>query len=201
MRILLADDDMVSRTLVERHLESWGFDTEVVFSGDAALRALQKDSSIRMAILDWIMPGTSGLDVCRSIKESGLSHLVWVIMLTSRTRSRDLAEAFDRGADDYISKPFAAAELKARVEAGMRTLTLESKLQGKIAELQAALTHVKLLQGILPICAWCKKVRDDDDYWREVEEYVAAHTDARFSHGICPDCLKTRFAEYDIEGK
>jgi response regulator RpfG family c-di-GMP phosphodiesterase len=96
----------------------------------------------------------------------------------------------DSGADDYVIKPFDAEELQSRVRVGQRVLDLQRRLADRVRELETALTQVKQLKGLLPICAYCKMVRDDRDYWQQVEEYLCTHTDVQFSHGICPTCWK-----------
>src|SRR5439155_4831059 len=101
------------------------------------------------------------------------------------------------GADDYITKPFDRGELQARLQVGRRIVELQKGLADRVRELEAALSRVRQLQGLLPICAWCKKIRDDQNYWHQVETYIGSHSDARFSHGICPDCLKTVMEKVD----
>ena len=93
------------------------------------------------------------------------------------------------GADDYLTKPYHRDELRVRVEVGVRMIELQEKLADQIGELQEALDQVKRLQGIIPICGYCKKVRDDSDYWQNVESYIATHSEAEFSHGVCPSCF------------
>ena len=94
------------------------------------------------------------------------------------------------GADDYLHKPCDPEELNARLEVGKRVLNLQRELRARVNDLEDAMASIKQLRGLLPICAYCKKIRDDGNYWRQIEEYVSAHTDARFSHGICPACLE-----------
>lgn len=112
-------------------------------------------------------------------------------MLTSRNEQSDIVEGLRAGADDYLVKPWDAAELHARVEVGCRMVSLQDRLAEKIQELQEALNQVKALEGILPICSFCKKIRDDRNYWRQVEDYISSHSEARFTHSVCPECIKS----------
>jgi DNA-binding response OmpR family regulator len=104
---------------------------------------------------------------------------------------REIVEGIEAGADDYLTKPYDSDELRARVQVGARIVELQSTLAARVNELKAALEHVKQLQGILPICSYCKKIRDDQDYWQTVESYITDRSEAEFSHGICPACYET----------
>jgi sigma-B regulation protein RsbU (phosphoserine phosphatase) len=136
-----------------------------------------------------MMPGLSGPDVCRLVRDRQ-GDAPYLILLTSRGSRRDIVTGLDAGASDYLVKPFDTDELRARVRAGARIVELQSGLADKVAELESALGNVRRLHGLLPICAYCKAIRDDSDYWHRVEEYVAEHADVQFSHGICPKCLE-----------
>jgi len=118
--------------------------------------------------------------------------LTYVIMLTAKSKASDLAEAMESGTDDYISKQFNPIELNARINAGVRIVRLQKALMDDINELEETLAHVEQLQGIIPICAWCKKIRDDSQFWDSVEEYISKHSQVEFSHSICPDCLSEK---------
>ena len=194
-RVLMAEDDLVSRKLLAASLKKWGYEPVVTCDGSEALEAFHADGSIQMAVLDWMMPGMEGPDVCRRIKEAKDRPFTYVIMLTALTEKRDIVKALSTGADDHLAKPWDATELEARINAGFRVVDLETSLRSKINDLKRALDHVKQLQGILPICAWCHKIRDDSDYWHSVEEYFERFSEAQFSHSICPDCLKARSAD------
>jgi response regulator RpfG family c-di-GMP phosphodiesterase len=126
---------------------------------------------------------------------------MYLILVTAREARGDVIAGLDAGADDYVIKPFDADELRARVAVGVRVLSLQEGLAERVAELQAALTNVKQLSGLLPICSYCKRIRGDDQYWQQVEGYIAAHSDAQFSHGICPACYKTVSAELDAAAR
>ena len=192
MRILVAEDDSASRALVERFLLRWGHDVVVATDGDEAWAALQQDDPPELALLDWMMPGMDGIEVCRRARADEQLRSLYIIMLTARTDREDLVQGLEAGADDYVTKPFEAGGLRARLGVGARVVALQRELKGRVRELELALSRVDQLHGLLPICCYCKSVRDDSDYWHNVEAYVEAHSAARFSHGVCPTCLETR---------
>ena len=190
MKILVADDDLVQRRLLERTLTAWTYSVQTVVNGEQAWEVLSSATPPSLAMLDWMMPGLTGLDVCRRLRESGRTP--YVILLTSKNRTEDLVAALDSGADDFIAKPFDPAELRARVRVGERIASLQNKLADRVAALEHALAQVTQLQGLLPICMYCKKIRNDQNYWQRVESYIGEHSGATFSHGICPECIENR---------
>jgi DNA-binding response OmpR family regulator len=112
-----------------------------------------------------------------------------VIVATARDDDASVVRLLDAGADDYVIKPFKAAELKARAQVGMRMVALQESMARRLAELEQALANVKALRGLLPMCSYCKKIRVDDKYWQQLEGYLSDHSEAEFSHGICPECF------------
>ncbi len=190
MRILIAEDDIVSRKVLTSFLEKWGHKVIAVENGNDAIEILKGDNAPSFAILDWMMPEKDGTEVCQWLRKQDNGAFVYVILLTAKTEKDDIVAGLSSGADDYITKPFNQAELKQRVKAGERIITLETALQSKISDLKDALQNIKQLQGILPICAWCKKIRGDDEYWHSVEDYISSHSNTDFTHGICPECLE-----------
>jgi len=128
------------------------------------------------------------VELCRRARQDDRLASAYILLLTSRTAKEDIVQGLEGGADDYVTKPFDTAELRARIQVGARLVSLQSALAERVRELEGALSHVKQLHGLLPICCYCKKIRDDKNYWHQVESYVANHADVRFSHGICPDC-------------
>ena len=192
MQILIAEDDRTNRLVLTGNLKKWGYDVVVTNDGAEAWDALQQEGAPQLAILDWMMPELDGPDVCRLVRDNpDLRHL-YLILLTARGEEDDLVEGLQAGADDYVSKPFRPKELQARVQVGLRVVGLQARLAERVRDLQAALAREKHLQGLLPICSYCKKIRDDNDYWTQVERYVEDHANVAFSHGICPDCFETR---------
>ena len=116
---------------------------------------------------------------------------------STRGEKADIIAGLDAGANDYLAKPFDPGELHARIEVGRRMIEMQDALADKIAELGRALSQIKTLRGIVPICANCKKIRNDAGYWQQVEVYVHNHTEADFTHGICPECMETLYPEFE----
>jgi DNA-binding response OmpR family regulator len=190
MRILIAEDEPVSRRLLQKSLEHWGYEAVVCVDGTEAWSALQGEDAPPIAVLDWMMPGMDGPDICRGIRESTRAQQPYLMLLTGRTRMADVVTGLKAGADDYLTKPVDRDELEARLGVAVRVVQLQQRLAQRVAELEQAMSRVRQLQGLLPICAYCKRIRDDQNYWNQVETYIAEHLDIRFSHGICPACLE-----------
>jgi two-component system, cell cycle response regulator len=144
MRILIAEDAPLQRLLLQSLLTEWGHDVIVTKNGTEALAALQTENPIRLAILDWMMPGASGIDICKQIRATSAGHYVYILLLTARNQEQDLVEAFEAGADDYLTKPVIAAELKGRLRAGTRVLELEERLIATSDSLRIQATHDSL---------------------------------------------------------
>ncbi len=164
-----------------------------------------------LIITDWEMPGLSGIETIQKLKALTETCDIPVIMCTGiMTTSENLELALNAGAVDFVRKPVDPIELAARVRSTLLLSETYSKLQNGRAELEVlneslrernvelelAIDHVKTLRGLLPICSHCKKIRDDSGYWRQIEVYISQHSEAGFSHGICPDCLDHHYSEY-----
>jgi DNA-binding response OmpR family regulator len=190
MKILIAEDDPVSCRILEMTLSAWGHDVSVARDGRAAWDILQRADSPALAILDIMMPEMDGCEVCRKVREVSGAIPPYLILLTAMTAKDDVVRGIKSGANDYLTKPFHREELKVRVEVGVQMLELQRVLTDRVKELEDALSQVKQLQGLLPICSYCKKVRDDQNYWQKVDTYLSDRIDVQFSHGVCPDCLE-----------
>jgi DNA-binding response OmpR family regulator len=172
--------------MLGRTLETWGFEVAIAHDGRAAWEQIVSDTPPALAIVDWEMPELDGIELCRRVRATRLRPPIYVILLTARTSRLDLVAGLEAGADDYLTKPFDPDELRARIHVGLRTLRL--------------IADIKQLTGLLPICTYCKRIRSDHDYWDQVEHYIAEHTDAVFSHGICPSCLNKALADMETSG-
>ena len=199
MHVLIAEDDRVTGEILARTLQRWSYSTTVVADGAQAWDRLRVATDPTLAILDWMMPEMDGPDVCRRVRQELPLANMYLLLVTARESRGDVVAGLDAGADDYIIKPFDPEELRARVAVGTRVLGLQQKLAERVEELQTALSNVKQLRGLLPICSYCKSVRTDQNYWERVDHYMTQHTDVQFSHGICPACYETVIAGLDEE--
>jgi phosphoserine phosphatase RsbU/P len=190
MRVLIAEDNLTARHALEIHLGQWGYEVVSTSDGVEAWDVFQSPPAPRLAILDWMMPQMDGLEVCRRVRSLATAEPPYIILLTARGHPEDIVAGLESGADDYLTKPVDRGELRARLQAGRRVVELQASLAARVRELEAALGRVKRLQHLLPICCYCKKVRNDENYWQQVEAYLCEHGDVQFSHGICPDCYE-----------
>lgn len=190
INILIAEDHTATRFMLSSLLERHGYHVTAVNDGYMAQGALAAPDGPAIALLDWGLPHQSGLEICREIRKLGGRHFVYVIIVTARDTVQDLAEAFAAGADDFIRKPCEPVEILSRVRSAERIVELEHRLSGRIQECEVALENIRNLKRLLPICMYCKKVRDDSQYWQEIEHYIHQQTGTDFSHGICPDCFQ-----------
>jgi CheY-like chemotaxis protein len=189
LKALIAGDDPVSHKLIEARLKQWGYEVVSARNGEEAWEAFQAQNEPIVAILDWMMPGTDGLEVCRRIRQSEPAQPVFIIFLTAKDQADDIVEGFDAGANDYLTKPFNVQELKARVKVAAQIISLQSQLADRITQLEAALDENHQLKGLLPICSYCKAIRNDDDYWEQMEVFISDRLETQFSHSVCPKCL------------
>lgn len=195
LEVLVADDDPISLRILQGALEKWGHPVVAVKNGNEAWHVLSESDRPSIAVLDWMMPGMDGVTICRKVRARPSGSQLYLILLTARTDRLDVVEGLDAGADDYVTKPFHHAELRARVGVGVRVVELQKRLADRAQELELLLNQVKQLRGLLPICMYCKRIRNDQDYWQQVETYIVEHSEAAFSHGICPECYEKMLSE------
>ncbi len=197
MRVLIADDDPALRHALSVQLSRWGYEPAPCGNGIEARATLLGADPPLLALLDWGMPGADGIELCREIRNLPSLASTYVILLTGHSERDDMVVGLGCGADEYMVKPVDWELLRVRLQVGVRIVTLQESLKLRVQELQEALGTVKVLAGLLPICSYCKRIRDDNDYWQQLESYVSTRTDAQFSHGICPGCLDR--AHLDLE--
>jgi CheY-like chemotaxis protein len=181
-KILIVDDQPENIRILMETLKA-DYATIPATNGEAALKKAMEEPAPDLILLDILMPGIDGYEVCSRLKAQPQTEAIPVIFITAISEVMDSAKAFELGAVDYVTKPFNPSTVKARIQTHM-------KLSSTMKALKEALDKVKLLSGLLPICAHCKNVRDDKGYWSQIEAYIDAHSEVRFSHGICPECVK-----------
>ncbi len=195
-KILVAEDDVISRHLLVNLLLRNGYEVISCQDGNEAWGHLSSPDGPHLAILDWMMPGLRGIDICKNVREQNLEIAPYLIILTaSRNEKKDVLEVFRTGTNDYIEKPFNANELITRVKLGEEHIRLQIELTDRIKALEEAYQHIQTLQGILPICMHCHNIRNDNESWERIEDYISRHTDAQFSHGICPKCAQELYPD------
>ena len=199
MKLLIAEDELTVRTVLHKTLTKWGYEVIAVENGQEALHILRGADSPQLALLDWMMPEMDGIEVIRQVRAEESETHKYILLLTAKGETEDIVKGLDAGANDYITKPFNLAELQARVKVGERVTNLQSELSKRVVELQNALNHVETLQGLIPICMHCHKIRDDSDAWTKLESYIEVRSAAEFSHSICPDCLEKYYPEDEEE--
>jgi CheY-like chemotaxis protein len=187
MKVLIVDDIQENIDNLIITLESEGYDITTATSGEKALQ-LANDFLPDLVLLDVEMGGIDGFETCRRLKQNEFTNDIPVIFVTASVDLKDVDQGFLCGGVDYISKPFRHEEVCARVRTHLHLRALVKQQQSLIIELQDALEKVKTLSGLLPICAWCKMIRDDSGYWNQIEIYIRDHSEADFTHSICPEC-------------
>jgi phosphoserine phosphatase RsbU/P len=177
VKILAVEDDAVARAVLRQALRRLGHEAIEAADGEAAWELLQKHEEVRVVVSDWMMPGADGLDLCQRIRRRANAEYIYFILVTSRdaTEANQTAAA-DAGVDDFLTKPLDFAELWMRLRVAERILRYT--------------TQVRQLEELLPICSYCKKIRDDRNYWQQIEGYISERTGSDFSHSVCPDCYQ-----------
>ncbi len=175
MKILIVEDDPIAGAVLEASLKELGHEIEIAMDGEDGWRRFSA-APRRLIISDWMMPGLDGLGLCRRIRVQGGDYTYFILLSNLTTSGENLDQAMAAGVDDFLTKPAKLAELKARLHVAERLLSY--------------VTQVRQLQEIIPICGYCRKMRDDKNYWSQVEEYIGKQTGSSFSHGVCPDCYE-----------
>ncbi|MEW6050247.1 MAG: response regulator [Candidatus Zixiibacteriota bacterium] len=195
MKIVIADDSNTSRRMLESIIKQWGFEVVSFENGADVWDALKKQTEPSLVILDWVMPGLTGVEICSLLRKHEKGMPSYVILLTACDSKDEVIKGLEAGANDYVTKPFHKEELRARMAVGKRVLELQLGLSHKIQELELSLREIKTLRGIVTICMHCHKMLNDERSWERLEKYVQEHSEAQFSHGLCPECLEKYYPE------
>lgn len=194
-RLLIVDDVPQNLQVLAGILAPFSGQLSAATDGPSALE-LAREAPPDLILLDVTMPEMDGFEVCRQLQADPRTREVPVIFLTARTQSEDIVRGFEAGAVDYVNKPFHPPELLARVRTHLALKGALDRERAMRLELEAALANIKVMSGLIPICARCMKVREDSGYWTRVEAYVSARSGATFSHGVCPECTQALYPEF-----
>lgn len=208
--ILIVDDMPASLEVLIKILTEQGYEVRPAQNGQIALTAIQ-ELPPDLVLLDICLPDMDGYEICQRLKADDDAQIrnIPIIFISVHGETEDKVKAFKIGGVDYITKPFQVEEVLARVNTHLTIRNLQrqleeknrqlqnqnEKLEKKKTELQEALDNIKTLRGLIPICASCKKIRDDDGFWQQVEAYISEHSQAQFSHSLCPECAKKLYPE------
>jgi len=196
LNILVVDDDPDIRFATVRLLRKAGYLVAEADTGEMGL-CLVRETHPDLVLLDVMLPDKDGYEICRIIKTDEELKNTYVILISGKkTWSDDQSEGLEIGADGYVARPVSNRELLARVQSMVRIIRAERDRDRLIGELQEALASIRTLRGLLPICCHCKKIRDDKGYWSQLEKYLHEHSDAEFSHSICPECREKLYPDY-----
>ena len=181
MKVLIAEDDRTSRALLQGSLLKLGYEVVEAVNGASAWDALGRTGA-RIVVSDWVMPDIDGLELCRRVRARKEAPYVYFILLTGKMLGESHhAKAMNEGVDDFLTKPLDIDALRIRLRVAERIVLLTER--------------VRSLEGILPMCAYCRRIRDERGKYQGLEEYVSAKTPAQFSHGVCPECAKKHFPD------
>ncbi len=217
--LLIVDDLPENIKVLGTSLQYEGYVISFATSGEQAIEMALKNR-IDLILLDIMMPGMDGYQVCRALKTEERTKNIPVIFITGKTEKEDIVRGFDAGAVDYITKPFNAAELSARVRTHMELKKARQiienqadelawankRLMEKNKKLQQAIDEIETLKGLLPVCSNCKKIRtgnadpNQTSSWVSLEAYLHEHTAVEVTHSICPDCMRKLYPDlYESE--
>lgn len=191
--VLIVEDDPVSLEILDAIVKDMGLGVERAANGLEALNRVYR-SAPDLILLDVVMNGLDGYEICSRLQGDRETDNIPIIFISALKEEEDEARGLSLGAVDYIFKPFSPTIVQARVRTHLELKRhrdqLEEMVVERTRELHDALTTLKTLKGLLPICASCKKIRDDQGYWNRLEDYIEHHSEAEFTHGICPDCAR-----------
>ena len=193
--IMIVDDILENVELLMELLSKEGFLVRTANDGELALRSIRAKGP-ELILLDIRMSGMDGFEVCSRLKAEAGTSQIPVIFISAFGDEKQKVKGFEVGGVDYVTKPFSPAEVISRVKTHVTLRRTQVELENRAGQLENALAQVKRLKSLLPICSSCKKIRDDQGYWQEIEDYISEHADVDFSHSICPDCMRELYPEH-----
>jgi DNA-binding NtrC family response regulator len=192
-RILIADDEAQQREMLAGFFQKRGHEIKEASNGVEALEIV-KSEPVDLVLTDMRMPGLNGIELLQLVRE--VNQYIEVIVITAFGTIKTAVEAMQKGAFTFVTKPVDLGSLAIHIERAMERKLLhfekerlKEERENLIAELHEAIEKIKVLDGLVPICANCKKIRDDKGYWNQIEQYITKHSSAKFTHGICPECV------------
>jgi phosphoserine phosphatase RsbU/P len=181
MKILISEDDPVASKILQRALEMFGHQVTLSANGVEAWEVFDRDP-VRLIVSDWLMPGLDGLALCQKVRARKKTPYTYFILLTSQeTLPENYDLATEAGVDDFLTKPLDRPTIRMRLRVAERILKFT--------------TEIRQLKDLIPICAYCRKIRNDENYWQMVETYIGEQTGSNFTHGICPTCSEALLAD------
>ncbi|MEK7383002.1 MAG: response regulator [Elusimicrobiota bacterium] len=181
MKVLIADDDRTSRSLLQGSLIKLGYEVVAAVDGTSAWDALLR-TNCRIVVSDWVMPDSDGLELCKRVRlDQDRPYVYFILLSGERLSAAHYAKAMDEGVDDFLHKPLDVEALRMRLRVAERIIGLNER--------------VRTLEGILPMCAYCRRIRDERGSYASLEDFVSKKTPAQFSHGVCPECAKKHFPD------
>ncbi|MBK9989560.1 MAG: response regulator transcription factor [Verrucomicrobia bacterium] len=176
MKVLLIENDPISRLYMEASLATLGLVSEIAESGEEARHILGGNADIRLIVCDWMMADQTGLELCRWVRARKMEYVYFILYTPHDSSKENEDAAIDAGVDDFLQKPVNLRDLRIRLHVARRILD--------------SAAHIRELQQLVPICSYCKSVREDEDYWQRIEQYVSARTGSEFTHSVCPTCYE-----------
>ncbi|MCA1594436.1 MAG: response regulator [Acidobacteria bacterium] len=183
-RVLIAEDDLVSAKVLGALLRRLDYDVVTARDGDEAWQLFNAEPT-RLIVSDWMMPGLDGLGLCEKVRaRPGIPYTYFILLTANRTTPENYTLATDAGVDDFLTKPIDREALQMRLRVAERILKFTAE--------------IRQLKELIPMCVYCRKVRDEEDYWEQVETYIQKETGSRFSHGACPECCEKEFVALNV---
>jgi CheY-like chemotaxis protein len=208
MKVLLAVENLDTRWWMQMELAEQGYEVQAVGNGLDAWEVLTSADPPQVILLDWELAGVDGIALCRKARGNPLREQPYLILLLNGENGENVRSALRAGADDYLRRPLDPDELAARIMLARRVMDLQSHVTRQTEELYNSLLEPGLASPevghwheLLPMCAWCKQVRTEEEGWQVLERYLAQQHDIDVTHGICPECVRQIQARTSVDSE